>query len=241
MSGSRTRDELLLQWLGAMSPPIATEEGERLQSITREMASGFRALAHVDRAVSVFGSARTPAGHPDYVLATAVARVLGAAGYSIITGAGPGIMEAANCGAREVEAESIGCHIKLPHEQAVNPYVDLRLDFDHFFARKVMFVRYACAFVIHPGGFGTMDELFEALTLINTTTIHNFPVILVGSDHWSGLLGWMDDHMVGSGELDPAEVGLLRVSDDPDEVLEIVETAAGRQRAGDEGELRRWP
>ncbi len=218
-----------------MSPPIAAEEGERLQSISREMASGFTALAHVERAVSVFGSARTPAGHPDYVLATAVARVLGAAGYSIITGAGPGIMEAANRGAREAEAESIGCHIKLPHEQTVNPYVDLRLDFDHFFARKVMFVRYASAFVIHPGGFGTMDELFEALTLINTATIHNFPVILVGSDHWSGLLGWMDNHMVGSGELDPADVGLLRVSDDPNEVLEIVETATGRQRARDEG------
>jgi uncharacterized protein (TIGR00730 family) len=163
-----------------------------------------------------------------------VARTLGEAGYAIITGAGPGIMEAANRGAHEVGADSIGCNIKLPREQGVNPYVDLRLDFDHFFARKVMFVRYASAFVIHPGGFGTMDELFEALTLINTATIRHFPVILVGSDHWRGLLAWMDEHMVGSGELDPADVGLLRVSDDPDEVLEIVRSE-GQLRAYDPG------
>ncbi len=230
MSRPRTRDERLLQRLGVATPEIAAEDGERLEEINRELAAGFAALSHVERAVSVFGSARTPPGHRDYRLATEVARTLGEAGYAIITGAGPGIMEAANRGAREAGADSIGCNIKLPREQGVNPYVGLRLDFDHFFARKVMFVRYASAFVIHPGGFGTMDELFEALTLINTATIRHFPVILVGSDHWRGLLGWMDEHMVGSGELDPADVGLLRVSDDPDEVLEIVRTEGERLR-----------
>ena len=230
MSRPRTRDERLLQRLGAATPEIAAEDGERLEEINRELAAGFAALSHVERAVSVFGSARTPPGHRDYRLATEVARTLGEAGYAIITGAGPGIMEAANRGADEAGADSIGCNIKLPHEQGVNPYVGLRLDFDHFFARKVMFVRYASAFVIHPGGFGTMDELFEALTLINTATIRHFPVILVGSDHWRGLLAWMDEHMVGSGELDPADVGLLQVSDDPDEVLEIVRTEGQRLR-----------
>ena len=234
MSRPRTRDELLLQRLGAATAEITTEDGKRLAEINRELARGFAALSHLDRAVSVFGSARTLPGHRDYRLATEVARTLGEAGYAIITGAGPGIMEAANRGAHEVGADSIGCNIKLPREQGVNPYVDLRLDFDHFFARKVMFVRYASAFVIHPGGFGTMDELFEALTLINTATIRHFPVILVGSDHWRGLLAWMDEHMVGSGELDPSDVGLLRVSDDPDEVLEIVRSE-GQLRAYDPG------
>jgi len=230
MSRPRTRDERLLQRLGAATPEIAAADGERLEEINRELAAGFAALSHVDKAVSVFGSARTVAEHRDYRLATEVARTLGEAGYAIITGAGPGIMEAANRGAREAGADSIGCNIKLPREQGVNPYVDLRLDFDHFFARKVMFVRYASAFVIHPGGFGTMDELFEALTLINTATIRHFPVILVGSDHWRGLLAWMDEHMVASGELDPADVGLLRVSDDPEEVLEIVRSEGERLR-----------
>lgn len=221
---------MLLQWLGTGRPEIVEQEAERLQEIDREMVRGFAALSHVEKAVSIFGSARTPPDHPDYRLATEVARVLGGAGYSVLTGAGPGIMEAANRGAREAGAESIGCNIKLRRPQPVNPYVDLQLDFEHFFARKVIFVRYASAFVIHPGGFGTMDELFEALNLISTATIHHFPVILVGSDHWSGLLAWMDDHMVGSGELDPADVGLLRVSDDPDEILAIVDEAAHRRR-----------
>jgi uncharacterized protein (TIGR00730 family) len=229
--GRPTRDELLLRWIGPASERLAGEDAERLREINREMAEGFAELAHLSKAVSVFGSARTPEGHRDYALATAVARTLGGAGWAIITGAGPGIMEAANRGASEAGTESIGCNIKLPLEQEVNRYVGLRLDFDHFFARKVMFVRYASAFVIHPGGYGTMDELFEALTLISTATIHHFPVILVGSEHWGGLLEWIHEHMVGSGELDPEDVGLLRVSNDPEEVLAIVEEAASRQRA----------
>lgn len=224
-------DQLLLRRLGRTAEEAASDDAERVRAVDRELARGFAALAGVERAVSVFGSARTPPGHPDYLLATEVARALGNAGYAIITGAGPGIMEAANRGAREAEVRSIGCNIRLPQEQDVNPFVDLRIDFDHFFARKVMFVRYASAFVIHPGGFGTMDELFESLNLITTATIRHFPVVLVGSDHWQGLLAWMDHHMVGSGEIEPAEAGLLRVSDDPAEVVAIIEGAAGPRLA----------
>lgn len=224
-------DQLLLRRLGRTAEEAASDDAERVRAVDRELARGFAALAGVERAVSVFGSARTPPGHPGYLLATEVARALGNAGYAIITGAGPGIMEAANRGAREAEVRSIGCNIRLPQEQDVNPFVDLRIDFDHFFARKVMFVRYASAFVIHPGGFGTMDELFESLNLITTATIRHFPVVLVGSDHWQGLLAWMDHHMVGSGEIEPAEAGLLRVSDDPAEVVAIVDGAAGPRLA----------
>jgi len=224
-------DQLLLRRLGRTAEEAASDDAERVRAVDRELARGFAALAGVERAVSVFGSARTPPGHPDYLLATEVARALGNAGYAIITGAGPGIMEAANRGAREAEVRSIGCNIRLPQEQDVNPFVDLRIDFDHFFTRKVMFVRYASAFVIHPGGFGTMDELFESLNLITTATIRHFPVVLVGSDHWQGLLAWMDHHMVGSGEIEPAEAGLLRVSDDPAEVVAIVDGAAGPRLA----------
>jgi uncharacterized protein (TIGR00730 family) len=224
-------DQLLLRRLGRTAEEAASDDAERVRAVDRELARGFAALAGVERAVSVFGSARTPPGHPDYLLATEVARALGNAGYAIITGAGPGIMEAANRGAREAEVRSIGCNIRLPQEQDVNPFVDLRIDFDHFFARKVMFVRYASAFVIHPGGFGTMDELFESLNLITTATIRHFPVVLVGSDHWQGLLAWMDHHMVGSGEIEPAEAGLLRVSDDPAEVVAIIDGAAGPRLA----------
>ena len=230
MSDRRSDDEAFLQWLGSDGDGVHPREGERLRQVSAEMARGFGALAELGSAVSIFGSARTPAGHPDYELATAVAAALGRAGYAIITGAGPGIMEAANRGAIEAGVESVGLNIKLPHEQGVNDFVRLRLDFDHFFARKVVFVRYASAFVIHPGGFGTMDELFEALNLISTATIRHFPVVLVGSEHWRGLREWMDEHMVGSGELEPADAGLLRLTDDPAEVVAIVESASGRRR-----------
>ena len=151
---------------------------ERVRDIAAEFARGFDALARVGRAVTVFGSARTPPGHPHYALARQVGARLGEAGYAVITGGGPGLMEAANRGARDAGALSIGCNIELPHEQELNPYVDIGLRFRHFFARKVMFVRYASAFVICPGGYGTLDELFESLTLIQTATIRHFPVIL---------------------------------------------------------------
>ena len=141
--------------------------------------------------MTVFGSARTPREHPDYALVRELGACLGRAGYAIITGGGPGLMEAANRGARDVGALSIGCNIELPREQALNPYLDIGLRFRHFFARKVMFVRYASAFVIAPGGYGTLDELFEALTLIQTATIRHFPVILLGEGEWDGLLDWL--------------------------------------------------
>jgi uncharacterized protein (TIGR00730 family) len=174
-----TFDEELLLWLGDEPPGVRAADAERVRDIAGEFARGFDALAQVGRAVTVFGSARTPPEHPDYALVREVGACLGHAGYAIITGGGPGLMEAANRGARDAGALSIGCNIELPREQALNPYLDIGLRFRHFFARKVMFVRYASAFIIAPGGYGTLDELFEALTLIQTATIRHFPVILL--------------------------------------------------------------
>jgi uncharacterized protein (TIGR00730 family) len=182
----QTFDEELLLWLGDEPPGVRTADAERLREITAEFARGFDALASVQRAVTIFGSARTAPEHPDYALVRDVAAHLGRAGYAIITGGGPGLMAAANRGARDAGALSVGCNIELPREQKPNPYVDIALQFRHFFARKVMFVRYACAFVICPGGYGTLDEMFEALTLIQTRTIRHFPVILLGEGEWDG-------------------------------------------------------
>ena len=178
--GGPTLDEELLLWLGDEPAEVRAADAGRVREIAAEFARGFDALAQIGPAVSVFGSARTPREHPDYALVRDVAARLGARGYAIITGGGPGLMEAANRGARDAGATSVGCNIELPHEQAANEYLDIGLRFGHFFARKVMFVRYAERFVIAPGGFGTLDELFEALTLIQTGTIRHFPVILIG-------------------------------------------------------------
>jgi uncharacterized protein (TIGR00730 family) len=158
---AQTFDAELLLWLGDEPPAVRAADSERIRDIASEFARGFDALAEVGRAVTVFGSARTPREHPHYALARELGACLGRAGYAVITGGGPGIMEAANRGARDAGALSIGCNIELPHEQALNPYVDIGLRFRHFFARKVMFVRYASAFVILPGGYGTLDELFD--------------------------------------------------------------------------------
>ncbi len=174
--GGPTLDEELLLWLGDEPAAVRAADDERVREIAAEFARGFDALAQIGPAVSVFGSARTSREHPDYALVREVAARLGRGGYTIVTGGGPGLMEAANRGARDVGATSVGCNIQLPHEQAANEYLDISLRFGHFFARKVMFVRYASAFVIAPGGFGTLDELFEALTLIQTGTIRHFPV-----------------------------------------------------------------
>jgi uncharacterized protein (TIGR00725 family) len=165
-----TLDEELLLWLGDEPEDVRAADADRVHDIAEEFARGFAALAGVRKAVTVFGSARTPPDHPDYALVRAAAAAVGRAGYAVITGGGPGLMEAANRGARDAGALSIGCNIELPREQALNPYLDIALRFEHFFARKVMFVRYASAFIIGPGGFGTLDELFEALTLIQTRT-----------------------------------------------------------------------
>ena len=194
----------------------------RALRILGEFVEGFDALASVGPAVTVFGSARTKPGSREYELARAIARQLAEAGFAIITGGGPGIMEAANRGCHEGGGLSIGCNIELPHEQGLNHYVDLGVEFRYFFARKTMFVKYADAFVIMPGGFGTLDELFEALTLIQTGKIRHFPVVLVGSDYWRGLVDWMRATQLKAGAVTEADIELLKITDDPDEVCRII-------------------
>jgi uncharacterized protein (TIGR00730 family) len=223
-----TTDEELL---GAQARTVATEhtETERLARIHDELARGFEALGHITRGVSVFGSARTPTDHPQYALAREVGRRLGEAGFAVITGGGPGVMEAANRGAHEAGACSVGLNIELPFEQGPNAYQDIALTFHFFFTRKVMFVRYATAFVVFPGGFGTLDELFEALLLIQTRKIRSFPVVLVGTAWWSGLIAWMRERLAGEAMISPGDLDLMRCTDDPDEVVAIVEAGAVRQ------------
>jgi uncharacterized protein (TIGR00730 family) len=204
-------------------------DAARVERIRDEVEEGFKALAHVGAAASFFGSARTPADDPEYARAQETARLVGEAGMAIITGGGPGVMEAANRGAREAGALSIGLGIELPFEQAMNDYLDIGLEFHYFFARKVMFVRYASGFVVFPGGFGTLDELFESLTLIQTGKVRNFPVILVGSDYWSDLFQWLRDRVAAEGKISPGDLDLVTVTDDPVEVRERLMSAAHRQ------------
>jgi uncharacterized protein (TIGR00730 family) len=204
-------------------------DAARLERIREEIEEGFRALAHVGAAASFFGSARTRPDDPEYALARDTARLVGEAGMAIITGGGPGAMEAANRGARDAGALSIGLNIELPFEQGPNPYVDIGLEFHYFFARKIMFVRYASGFVVFPGGFGTLDELFESLTLIQTGKIRNFPVILVGSDYWRDLLEWMRGRLAAEGKISPGDLDLITVTDDPLEVRERLMSAAHRR------------
>jgi uncharacterized protein (TIGR00730 family) len=235
--GARTFDEELLQWLGDEPGDARAADAERVHSIAQEFASGFDALAGIGPAVTVFGSARTPRSHPDYALARSVGRILGEAGYAVITGGGGGSMEAANRGAQEAGAVSVGCNIVLPHEQELNEYVDIGLRFEHFFARKVMFVRYACAFVICPGGFGTLDEMFESLTLIQTQTIRHFPLMLVGEGGWESLIEWLREHALTAGRIGPRDLELLRIVRDPARLPSMVD--AGRERQLSERRARR--
>jgi uncharacterized protein (TIGR00730 family) len=201
----------------------------RVHRIHEELQAGFDRLSHIGRAVSIFGSARTPRSDPMYEKAREAAAALGRAGFSIITGGGPGIMEAGNRGAHEVGATSIGLDIELPHEQFENPYVDISLNFHYFFARKVMFVRYASAFLVFPGGFGTLDELFEAATLRQTSKIRHFPIILFGTSYWEGLVAWLRAQVASNGYIASADVDMLLVTDSVDEVLRIVEAAEHRR------------
>src|SRR6185312_1151516 len=187
----------------------------------------FRALSGVKRAVTVFGSARTPPTEPDYELARALGARIAAAGFAVITGGGPGLMEAANRGAQEAGGLSIGCNIELPDEQDLNPYLDIGLRFEHFFARKVMFVRYASAFVVCPGGYGTLDELFEVLTLVQTATIRDVPVILLG-EGWEGLIEWLRDVPLAGGRIDPGDIELVQLVRTPEQACAIVEAAYRR-------------
>ena len=229
--GEPTFDQQLLLWLGEEARVRAGQGRGALRGIAAEFALGFDTLATIGPAVTMFGSARTPPEHPHYGQIREVAAALGRAGYAVITGGGGGLMEAANRGARDVGAMSVGCNIELPHEQRLNPYVDIGLRFRHFFARKVMFVRYACAFVIGPGGFGTLDELFESLTLIQTSTIEHFPLVLVGEGEWDGLLEWLRDRALADHRISRPDLDDLHVVADPAEIVEIVNVGVDRQRA----------
>jgi uncharacterized protein (TIGR00730 family) len=197
----------------------------RVFRIMSEFVEGFDALAHIPPSVAIFGSARTKPDAPMYAVAVETARLLAKAGFGIITGGGPGIMEAANKGAQEGDNVSIGCNIELPFEQPSNQYHDISLDFSYFFVRKTMFIKYSNAFIIFPGGFGTMDELFEALTLIQTKKVSHFPVILYGSEYWKGLIDWLRNTMLIEGKVSAEDLDLLYVSDDPEEICRLVSEA----------------
>ena len=194
-------------------------EAERLRRIERELVFGFNELGKIGPAICVFGSARTPADAPQYELARQLGRAIGEAGFALITGGGPGTMEAANRGAQDAGALSVGLNIELPHEQAINPYVDLGIQFHYFFTRKLMFVRYSEAFVVFPGGFGTFDELFEALTLIQTGKAIDHPVILQGTEFWSGLLDWIRSHPLAEGMLTREDLAQAELADGVDDVM----------------------
>ena len=194
----------------------------RVMRIMGEFIEGFDNLATVERGVSIFGSARTAPDDPQYLAAHETARLLALAGFSIITGAGPGIMEAANKGAKAGGGRSIGCNIELPFEQGSNPYVDTVIEFRYFFIRKLMFVKYSSAFIIFPGGFGTLDEAFEALTLIQTGKIYEFPIILFGRHYWAGLLRWLRSRALVEKKISPGDLDLILVTDDPAEAAHAV-------------------
>jgi uncharacterized protein (TIGR00730 family) len=197
----------------------------RVMRIQAEFVEGFGMLAELPRAVTVFGSARTPRDHLEYAQGRAVGTALAEAGFAVITGGGPGVMEAANKGCSEAGGLSVGLGIELPFEQGLNEYVDLGINFRYFFARKTMFVKYSQAFVCLPGGFGTMDELFEALTLVQTKKVTKFPVVLLGSDYWGGLYDWVAKTMLDQGKIGEKDLALLHVTDDVDDAVEVVRSA----------------
>jgi uncharacterized protein (TIGR00730 family) len=197
-------------------------ESWRVLRIQAEFVYGLNALAEVGAGVAIFGSARTPVDHPWYVQAMEAGRRFAEAGFAVITGGGPGLMEAANRGAQEAGGVSIGCNIELPHEQRPNSYANLSINFRYFFVRKTMFVKFADAFVIFPGGFGTLDELFEALTLVQTAKVHRFPIVLFGSSYWSGLLDWIRNTQLAEGTISPEDLNLLTVTDSVPEAVELV-------------------
>jgi len=229
-TGEATEDELLLQRPKHPRPVprvpalanFTREDPWRVLRIMGEYVHGFDALAEVGAAVAVFGSARTGDTDPMYQSAREVAGRLSRAGFAVITGGGPGIMEAANRGARETGGLSIGCNIELPREQATNPYVDVSVNFRYFFCRKTMFMKYAEGFVLFPGGFGTLDELFEALTLIQTGKIQHFPVVLFGTAYWRGLVDWIRERLLAETKISPEDVALLRLTDSPEEACSII-------------------
>jgi uncharacterized protein (TIGR00730 family) len=213
----------------------------RVLRIQAEFVEGFGLLAEMGKAVSVFGSSRARPGSAQYQLTTQITAGLARAGYAVITGGGPGIMEAANKGAASARGISVGLGIELPQEQGLNEFVDIGLEFRYFFVRKTMFVKYSQAFVVLPGGFGTLDELFEAVTLVQTGKITRFPIVLVGSSYWSGLLAWLRDVVSGEGKISPGDLDLLSIADDPDEVVRIIRTAHRNGALGGEPPEQAWP
>lgn len=222
MPGQQTQDEQLLSPPHEVQAAFRETDTWRVLRIMGEFVSGFETLAGLGPAVTIFGSARIRPENAQYQATVEVARLLGDAGFSIITGGGPGVMEAGNRGARKSGAQSIGLNIELPFEQGSNPYVDVPIDFHYFFVRKTMFVKYAQAFVIFPGGFGTMDELFEALTLIQTGKIQNFPVVLYDSDYWGGLMDWLQQTMLQQGKISREDLDLIMITDSPEEVRDVI-------------------
>jgi uncharacterized protein (TIGR00730 family) len=201
---------------------LAKSDTWRVFRIMAELVEGFEALSNIGPAVTIFGSARLEPGSPYYIKCLKVAENLAKDGFAVISGGGPGIMEAANKGAQNGNGASVGLNIELPSEQRPNPFQDVRVEFRYFFVRKLMFVKYAVGYVIFPGGFGTMDELFEALTLIQTKKIRGFPVVLVGRDYWAGLIDWMKQAMLTMGNISPEDLDLMHIVDEPEEVCAII-------------------
>ena len=215
-----TQDEQLLE--SPRADDFTHSDPWRVFRIMGEFVEGFDELATLSRGIAIFGSARTSPDDPDYQAAVETGALLATQGFAVITGGGPGIMEAANRGAFDAGGLSIGCNIELPFEQRSNQYQTLSLTFKYFFVRKMMFVKYSLAFVIFPGGFGTFDELFEALTLIQTRKIRNFPIVLFGSKYWSGMLDWLREVVLAEGKISESDMALFRITDSPAEVVEIV-------------------
>ncbi len=229
------QSDAMLDELGD-SPLFAVgKDAWRVFRIMGEFVEGFEEMADLGPSVSIFGSARVTPADRGYQQCVETARLLGEAGFGIITGGGPGMMEAANRGAREAGVPSVGCNIELPFEQETNPFVDLAIDFRYFFVRKTMFVKYAEAFVIFPGGFGTMDELFESLTLIQTGKVRNFPVVLFGLEYWSGMLEWIRDTMAVEGKIAPEDLDLIFVTDSPEAAVAHVSESYRKYAAGRRG------
>ncbi|MEV0564649.1 TIGR00730 family Rossman fold protein [Dactylosporangium sp. NPDC050588] len=206
-----------------------TKDAWRALRILSEFVEGFDTLADLPPSVSVFGSARSKPGSPEYQLGEELGAALARVNYAVITGGGPGVMEAANKGATEAGGLSVGLGIELPFEQGLNEWVDLGIDFRYFFARKTMFVKYAQAFVVLPGGFGTLDELFEAVTLVQTKKVTRFPVVLMGTSYWQGLVDWLRDTMQADGKIGPEDLGLLYLTDDVDQAVQYIVDAGSEE------------
>ena len=235
-----TEDEKLLQFPSSEAGDFTHTDTWRVLRIMGEFIEGFDTLARLDKAVTIFGSARIPPDHPQYRAAEETAYRLARRGFAIITGGGPGIMEAGNKGARRGGAPSIGCNIELPFEQRPNPYVDTLISFRYFLVRRTMFIKYSSAFLIFPGGFGTLDEMFEALTLIQTGKIYHFPVVLFGREYWKGLLEWLEGAMLAEGMISPADLELILLTDDIEHAVCLVAQACVAQTRAIRGRTRQW-